>query len=151
MEPNDYPTFSVSLAVSDAAAAIDYYRKAFGAKELYRLADPTNGKVGHAELTIDGARIMLADEYPEYNKSPSTLGGSPVRLTLKVADVDAAYQRAIGAGGIAVRGPADQFYGHRSACLTDPFGHEWMLFKELQKMEPAEMQRLWNEMTAESK
>lgn len=145
METIAYPPLSMSIAVSDAAAAIDFYKKAFGAKELYRLIDPQNGKIGHAEVTINGALLMLADEYPEFNKTPDTLGGSPVRLSLMVDDVDAVFKRALDAGAKSVREPADQFYGHRSGCLTDPFGHEWMVGREIEKVSPEEMQRRWDE------
>jgi PhnB protein len=143
-----YPPFSVSLAVGDAAKAIEFYKTAFGAQERYRLIDPENGKIGHAELMIFGHLVMLADEYPAYNKSPLTLGGSPVKLSLMSADVDADFARALQAGGETVMPISDQFYGHRTGSLRDPFGHVWVLSQETEKVTPEEMQRRWNEMAA---
>ena len=90
-----YPPLSPSLAVDDAAAAIDFYKRAFRAEERYRLVDPESGKIGHAELTINGALVMLSDEYPQFNKSPRTLGGTTVKLGAMSADVDADFDRAV--------------------------------------------------------
>lgn len=147
MKSIEYPPLCPALTVNDAAGAIAFYKAAFGAVELYRLNDPDSGKIGHAELTINGSMFMLADEYPEFNKSAKTLGGSPVKLSLMVDDVDAAFERAVAAGATAVRPPADQFYGHRCANVSDPFGHVWMLAKEFEKVSPAEMQNRWNAMS----
>ncbi len=147
MKTIEYPTLCPSLTVNDAVRAIDFYKTAFGAVELFRLTDPDSGKIGHAELTINGSMLMLADEYPEFNKSATTLGGSPVKLSLKVDDVDAAFEKALAAGATVVRPPADQFYGHRCANVLDPFGHEWMMAKEFEKVSPEEMQNRWNAMT----
>ena len=144
--PESYPPLTPSLAVHDGAAAIAFYKEAFGAEELYRLVDPESGKIGHAELLINGSLVMLADEYPMFNKAPQTLGGTSVRLSLMVVDVDAAVGRAQKAGATVTMPPKDQFYGFRSANLRDPFGHEWMLQRELEKVQPAEMQRRWNTM-----
>ncbi|HEY1582745.1 MAG TPA: VOC family protein [Chthoniobacterales bacterium] len=144
-----YPPLSPSLTVNDAAAAIDFYKRAFGAEERYRLVDPESGKIGHAELTINGALLMLAEEYPEYNKSPRTLGGTAVKLGLMSANVASDFDRAVKAGAEVVRPLTDEFYGHRSATLRDPFGHEWHIAQELEKLSPQEMQRLWNAMVAE--
>jgi len=144
--PSSYPPLSPSLAVHDGAGAISFYQAAFGATELYRLVDPESGKIGHAELLINGHLVMLADEYPGLTKTPQTLGGTSVKLSLMVEDVDAASQRAEQAGATVLRPPSDQFYGHRSACLRDPYGHEWMLQHEIEKVSPAEMQQRWNTM-----
>ena len=141
-----YPPLIPGLAVKDAAKAIEFYKAAFGATELFRLNDPETGKVGHAELRVNGSLIMVADEYPAYNKSPATLGGTPVKICLMVADVDAALERAKQAGASVIMPAADQFYGHRSACVADPFGHEWLLQHEIEKISPVEMQRRWNAM-----
>jgi PhnB protein len=141
-----YPPLIPALAVRDGEKAIAFYQQAFNATELYRLIDPESGKVGHAELLINGTMIMLADEYPAFNKSPQTLGGTAVKLSLMVDDVDASVARASNAGAIVVRPPNDEFYGHRSATIRDPFGHEWMLQKEIEKVAPVEMQRRWDEM-----
>lgn len=144
-----YPPVSPSLAVHDAAKAIEFYKEAFGATELYRLIDPQSGKVGHAELVLHGGLIMLADEYPAHNKSPQTLGGTAVKLCLVVDDVDACVARASAAGATVVMPPSDQFYGHRSAAVRDPFGHEWMFQHEIEKVAPSEMQRRWDAMEKE--
>lgn len=140
----DYPPFSVALAVNGAAEAINFYKAAFGAEERYRLIDPENGKVGHAELTIRGSLVMLADEYPAFNKTPTTLGGTPVKLSLMCDNVDADFQRALEAGATVVQPLTDQFYGHRSGCLRDPYGHLWVFSQELEKVSPEEMQSRWN-------
>ena len=144
--PINYPPVIPALAVNDAAKAIDFYKAAFGATELYRLIDPESGKVGHAEILINGSMVMLADEYPAFNKTPKTLGGTTVRLALMVENVDTAVDRAQKAGATVTMPPTDQFYGHRSANVRDPFGHEWMFQHEVEKVSPAEMQRRWNGM-----
>jgi PhnB protein len=141
-----YPPLIPALAVHDAVKAIAFYQQAFDATELYRLIDPESGGVGHAELLINGTMIMLADEYPAFNKTPQTLGGTAVKFSLMVDDVDASVARASSAGATVVRPPSDEFYGHRSATVRDPFGHEWMLQKEIEKVAPEEMQRRWDEM-----
>ena len=142
-----YPSFSAAIAVRQADKAIAFYKTAFGAGERYRLIDPESGVVGHAELLIKGGLLMLAEEYPAFNKAPETLGGTPVKLCLMVDDVDAEYATAIAAGASEIRAPSDQFYGHRTACLRDPFGHEWTLSKEFETVSPEEMQNRWNAMT----
>jgi PhnB protein len=120
-------TVTPYLAIRDAARAIEFYREAFDALELMRLADPS-GRIGHAEIEIGGARIMLADEHPEMNvRGPESFGGSPVSIHLYLEDVDAVFERAVAAGAKALREPADQFYGDRSATLIDPFGHCWFI------------------------
>jgi PhnB protein len=139
-------TLIPALAVHDGVQAIAFYQQAFGATELYRLIDPESGKIGHAELLINGSTIALSDEYPAFNKTPLTLNGTAVKFTLMVDDVDVWVARSIAAGAIVVRPPSDEFYGHRSATVRDPFGHEWMLQQEIEKVIPAEMQRRWDEM-----
>jgi PhnB protein len=141
-----YPPFSVAIAVSDAAKAINFYITAFDAEERYRLVDPAEGKIGHAEIVIRGGLVMLADEYPTHNKTPSTLGGTTVKLCLMSENVDADFDRAVQAGAEIVRPIANQFYGHRCCCLRDPFGHEWTISQEIEKVTPEEMQRRWNAM-----
>lgn len=145
-----YPPLSVAIAVHDCAAAMEFYKAAFGAEELYRLVDPDNGKIGHAEITVKGSLVMLSDEYPQFNKSPKTLGGTPVKLNLMCTDIDREFERAAKAGAEVVFPPQDQFYGHRSGRLRDPFGHEWILSQEKEKVAPAEMQRRWNEMASKN-
>ncbi len=144
--PTTYSPLIPYITVSDAAQAIQFYQAAFGATELYRLVDPQSGKIGHAEITISGQLLMLADEYPAYNKSPQTLGGSATKFSLMVPNADDACAHAISQGATAVMPANDQFYGHRSGSVRDPFGHEWMLWHEIEKVLPEEMQRRWNEM-----
>ncbi len=147
--PSSYPPLSPSLVVDDAAAAIDFYRKAFGAEELYRLIDPESGKVGHAEITIHGVLVMLAEEYEGITRSPKSLGGTSVNLGLMSADARADFDRAVAAGAEVVRPLADQFYGHLGGRVRDPFGHEWIISQEIEKISPEEMQQRWNAMVAE--
>jgi PhnB protein len=139
-----------ALAVHDGAKAIAFYQQAFGATELYRLIDPESGKIGHAELTINGSTISLSDEYPTFNKTPLALGGTAVKFSLMVDDVDAWVDRSSAAGAIVVRPPSNEFHGHRSATVRDPFGHEWMLQQEIEKVSPAQMQRRWDAMVKNS-
>ena len=129
------------LSIKGASAAIEFYKKAFGAEEVLRLMQP-DGRVGHAEINISGARIMLADEFPEIGfLSPESLGGSPVHIHLDVADVDAVARQAIAAGATVVRPVADQFYGDRSGQLRDPFGYSWTVSTHKEAMSGREMQR----------
>ena len=134
------------LTVKGAAKAIEFYIAAFGAKELFRLEDPASGTIGHAELTINGSHIMLSEENPAWgNKSPETLSGSPIKLCLMVEDTDAAVARAQAAGATVDMPPSDMFYGFRSGSVRDPFGHQWMLQHEIEKVSPEEMQKRWAE------
>jgi PhnB protein len=129
------------LCVRGGAAAIEFYTAAFGATELMRLAEP-DGRIGHAEIRIGDATIMLSDEYPEMDVvSPQSLGGTPVLIHLYVEDVDALFARAVAAGAIVKRAPADQFYGDRSGTLVDPFGHRWMLATHKEDISSGEMQK----------
>jgi PhnB protein len=146
--PLSYPPLAPAIAVSDSRKAIDFYKRAFGAEERYRLIDPLTGNIGHAEITIRGELIMLSDEYPAFNKTPRTLGGTAVKLSLMSDDVDADFERAVAAGAEVIRGLTNQFYGHRCCCLRDPFGHEWMISQEIEKVSPEEMQNRWNAMAA---
>jgi PhnB protein len=145
----DYPTFSPYLTVRNAAQAIAFYQAAFGATERFRLADQATGAVGHAELSIAGSLLMLSDENPQWgNKAPPTLGGSPVTFCLMVPNADAALARAVAAGATVLMQAADQFYGFRSASVVDPYGHQWMLQHEIEKVSPAELQKRWDAMTS---
>jgi uncharacterized glyoxalase superfamily protein PhnB len=128
------PAVSVYLCAQDAAAAIDFYRAAFGAEETMRMT-ADDGRIGHAEITIAGNTVMLSDEHPEYGVvSPQSLGGTPVTLHLQVDDVDAVYARAIAAGATGEREPSDQFYGNRNAILRDPSGHRWTLTQPIEAL-----------------
>jgi len=144
-----YPPLSPALTVNDGVAAIEFYKRAFQAEERSRLTDPESGKIGHAELTINGALLMLSDEYPQFNKSPQTLGGTTVKLGLMSTDADADFDRAVKAGAEVLRALTNEFYGHRSGTLRDPFGHEWTISEEIEKVSPKEMQRRWNAMVTE--
>ena len=130
------------LRVRDAAAAIEFYRCAFGAAEHFRLSEPQTGRVGHAELGFGAATIMLSDEYPEYGVlGPQAFGGTGSAIHLQVQDVDAMVAQAIEMGASVLMEPQDQFYGERSAKLLDPFGHEWLLSTKIEEVTPEEMQR----------
>ena len=123
--PNGYHALTPYLSVHGASAAIEFYKKAFGAKELMRMAQP-DGLVRHAEIQIGDSRLMLADEFPNINfRGPHALGGSPVHLHLYVEDVDAVFNQAVAAGAKVDRPVQDQFYGDRSGSLADPYGHVW--------------------------
>ncbi len=129
------------LRVKDAPAAIDFYARVFGATEKFRLVEP-GGRVGHAELDLGGRTLMLSDEFPEYGiHGPETGGRLPLSIHLHVDDADSLIRRAVDAGAVVVRPPADQFYGERSGAVRDPFGHEWLIGHELEALTPAEMQR----------
>jgi len=129
------------LCYRDAAAAIDFYKRAFGATELMRLAEPS-GKIGHAELQIGDVIFMISDEYPDYDAiSAETLGGSPIKLHLYVPDVDQFAERAVAEGAIVSRSIEDQSYGDRAGQLKDPFGYTWMVATHKQDVSAADMQK----------
>jgi len=139
--PEGYHAVTPYLAVKGGAAAIAFYEKAFGAKELFRMPAP-GGTIAHAELQIGDSRVMLSDEAPDMGaKSPQTLGGSPVSLMLYVEDVDATVKRAIDAGAKPTRPVENQFYGDRSGGLVDPFGHSWWVATHVEDVPPAELER----------
>jgi PhnB protein len=139
--PDGYHAVTPYLHVKDAARAIEFYERAFGAKLLFRMNQP-DGRVGHAELQIGDSRVMLADEFPELGvRSPGTIGGTPVTIHLYVPDVDATVQRALAAGATLTRPVEDQFYGDRNAGLTDPFGHVWFVATHVEDVPPDELER----------
>jgi PhnB protein len=134
------------LRVRNAANAIEFYLKAFGATEKFRLSEPS-GRIGHAELDFGGATLMLSEEFPEYGiQGPESVGGTSMSIHLHVDDADEAIRRAIAAGGTVLREPVDQFYGERSGTVRDPFGHEWIIGHHLEDVAPKEMQRRYTEM-----
>jgi PhnB protein len=138
--PEGYHSVTPYLVIKGAGDAIDYYKKAFGATELFRMEH--KGKVGHAEIKIGDSPIMLADEHPEMGYvGPKTIGGTPVSLMIYVDDVDTVYPRAIAEGGVEVKALQDQFYGDRSGTLTDPFGHVWTIATHKEDVSPEEMDR----------
>jgi PhnB protein len=147
--PDDYPRVSPYLCVDGAARAIDFYREVFGARERTRLPGP-EGTIGHAELQIGDSVIMLSDEVPGMGmRSPKTIGGSPVTMSVYVEDVDGAFGRAVKAGATALREVEDQFYGDRSGQFEDPFGHRWSVATHVEDVAPDEMARRAAEMTGQ--
>ena len=137
--PDGYHTVSPYLAVEDAATAIDYYKKAFGATERVRMEAP-DGKIGHAELEIGDSIVMLADPFPQAStKPPHELGGTSAGVFLYVEDVDAVVKRAVDAGASVTMEVADQFWGDRFGTVTDPFGHVWSVATHVEDVPPAEM------------
>ena len=122
--PEGYHSVTPYLTVSDAEAAIDFYKRAFGATEMLRL--PMGDKLGHAEVRIGDSFVMLSDEFPDWDKlGPDSRGGATASFMIYVEDVDSAFDRAVAAGGKALRPVEDQFYGDRSGTILDPFGHSW--------------------------
>jgi PhnB protein len=137
--PAGYHTATPYLVVSDAARAIDFYTQAFGASELVRMGGP-QGKIAHAEIRIGDSMIMLSDELMG-NRSPQTLGGSPVSIFLYVEDVDSVFDQAVKAGAKSDMRPTDMFWGDRFGKLTDPFGHQWAVATHVEDVSPEEMQK----------
>jgi PhnB protein len=138
--PDGYHSLTPYLVIDGAAAAMEYYKKAFGATELFRMEH--EGKIGHAEMKIGDSPLMLADLCAEQgHKDPKTLGGSPVGLMIYVDDVDTIYPQAIAAGGTEVKPLQDQFYGDRSGTLTDPFGHVWTVATHKEDVTPEEIDK----------
>jgi PhnB protein len=134
------------IIVKGGDAAIAFYVRVFGAREAFRLAEPS-GRIGHAELAIGDGRIMLADESPSFGAlSPPTVGGTPVSLHLYVEDVDATIKRAQDSGAIVLRPAEDQFYGDRAGMIADPFGHRWHLATRKKAVSPEEMQKQYTAM-----
>lgn len=140
--PEGFHSITPYLMIKGAAAALDFYKKVFGAVELSRMIDPNGNRVGHAEIKIGDSPIMLADEYPEMNHvGPATLGGTPVGILLYVADCDAVFERAVAAGAKPIKPLQDQFYGDRSGTVLDPFGHMWTISTHKEDISPEEMER----------
>lgn len=141
--PQGYNTLTPYLNIKGADKAIEFYEKAFGAKEIMRLSAP-DGTVAHAEIEIGDSKFMLAEENPQWgNLSPLSLGGSPVTLCLYVEDVDAVFAKALKEGATVTDGMEvkDQFYGERAGSLTDPFGHKWSIMTHIEDVSTEEMQR----------
>lgn len=134
-------TLTAHLVADDAAAAIAFYERAFGAREIYRLVEP-GGKIGHAELLVGSSRLMICDEYPDFGaRSAAAIGGSPVKLLLSVDDADAVVRQAVAAGATELRPVKTQFYGDRSGMIVDPFGFTWSIATPVEAVSPDEMQR----------
>jgi PhnB protein len=143
--PQDFHSVTPYLTLNDAARALDFYKRAFGAKEVMRMDGP-NGKIGHAEIKIGDSKIMLADEMPGGEcRSPQSLGGTTGGIFLYVDDVDAVFNQAVSAGARPEAEPADMFWGDRYGRLKDPFGHSWSVATHKEDVAPAEMQKRMKE------
>jgi PhnB protein len=139
--PDGYPRITPYLMIDGATDAIDFYSKVFGAKERMRMPGP-DGKLGHAELEIGDGVIMLADEFPDMgNRSPTSIGGTPVTIHVYVDDADDVFDRAIAEGATELRAVENQFYGDRSGQFEDPFGHHWNVATHVEDVPPDEMQK----------
>ena len=146
--PEGYHSITPYLIVSDAKAAIDFYTRAFGAREKFRM--PMGDRIGHAELIIGDSHIMLADEFPDMGHlSPKSRGGTTVSLMHYVEDVDSAFKTAIDAGATQTRPLENHFWGDRMGTLTDPFGHMWSLATTVEEVSPEEMERRIKEFSPE--
>ena len=151
--PDGFHTLTPYLTVKGGAQALEFYKRAFGAKERFRMPGPDGKTIGHAELIIGNSIVMLADEMPGCgNHSPQSLSGSPVLLCLYVDDVDSAFDRAVKAGGKVKQPVEDKFYGDRSGSIEDPFGHQWMLMTHIEDVSAEEigkrMRKFHQEMSA---
>jgi len=147
--PDGVQVVTPYLIVSNAVEMIEFYKKVFGATEIMRFQEPS-GRIGHAELKVSGATIMLADEYPEMDfLSPKSIGGkrSPVSIHIYVENVDDVYRRALAAGATSLREPEDQFYGDRNAQVRDPSGHSWDLAMRVEDVSPEELDKRFKAMT----
>ena len=139
--PKGYHTVTPSIFVAGAAKAIDFYKKALGAEERMRFPGQ-DGKIMHAEIKIGDSVIMLADEMPDQgSRGPKTIGGTPVSFFVFGENVDAAWKRAVDAGAKPIMPLENQFWGDRTGCLEDPFGHHWWLAQHLQDLTPEELQK----------
>lgn len=147
--PEGYHTVTPYLTLNDAAGAIDFYKRAFGATENMRMNGP-GGKIGHAELRVGDSVIMLSDEMPgQSSKSPKSLGGTTAGIFLYVEDVDALYNRAVSAGAKGSMPPADMFWGDRFGTVTDPYGHVWSMATHKEDVAPEEMEKRGKEAMAQ--
>jgi len=139
--PDGYHTATPYLIIGGAGDAIEFYKKAFGATELFRFPTP-DGKIGHAEIKIGDSPLMLADEYPEMGyKGPQSLGGSPVSIMIYVEDVDTIFNQAVAAGATVKEAVTDKFYGDRLGTVADPFGHVWHISTHKEDVSIEEMQK----------
>jgi PhnB protein len=137
--PEGYHTLTPYLAVDDASEAIEYYKQAFGAKERVRM-DAPDGKIGHAELEIGDALVMLSDPFPQAStRPPKELGGTSASVFMYVEDVDAVVKKAVDSGATVTMEVADQFWGDRFGTITDPFGHVWSIASHVEDVPPEEM------------
>jgi PhnB protein len=148
--PARYHTVTPYLVTKDSAAAIDFYKKAFGAEDLMRLV--AEGRVAHAEVKIGNSAVMLTDECAQWRAlSPETTGGSPVSLLVYVENVDEVFDRAVAAGAKVESPVQNQFYGDRTGTLLDPFGHKWMIASHVEDVSQEELERRFKELVAARK
>jgi PhnB protein len=145
--PEGFHTATPFLTVDNGPKALDFYKRAFGAKEVMRMEGP-DGKIGYAEIQIGDSRITLSDEFSNMNKSAKALGGSPVAIMLYVEDADTLFKQAVGAGAKEVQPMKDQFFGDRTGSVTDPFGHRWYVCTHIEDVSPAELKRRTAEVMA---
>jgi uncharacterized glyoxalase superfamily protein PhnB len=139
--PAGYHSVTAHLVCRGAAKAIEFYKKAFGAKERLRMAAP-DGSISHAEINIGNSIVMLGDEAPQFGaRAPETIGGTPVSIFIYTEDVDRLYAKAIAAGATGDQPPTDMFWGDRYAKLSDPFGHKWSMATHIEDVSPKEMAR----------
>jgi PhnB protein len=143
--PDGLHSLTAYLTVKGAADAIDFYKRAFGAKEQFRMPAPDGKTIGHASIVIGDSVVMLADEHPGFNKSPQTLGGAGVSMVFYVEDVDAAFKRAVDAGATVKMPVENKFYGDRMGSVTDPFGHMWTIGTHIEDVSPQEMRKRMQE------
>ena len=140
--PDGFHTATPYMIIRDAARAIEFYKKAFGATEVYRHSD-AGGKIRHAQIRIGDSPFMIADEFPEFSvcRSPQSLNGSPMHIYLYVEDVDPVFNQAVASGATTLMPVIDQFYGDRSGGVTDPFGHIWWIATHKEDVSPDEIQK----------
>ena len=145
--PEGYHSLTPYLIIDGAAQALEFYKTAFGATELFRMEH--EGKIGHAEMKIGDSPFMLADEQPQMGfRGPKAIGGTPVSLMIYVDDVDTTFKQALEAGGVEMKPLQDQFYGDRSGTLTDPFGHVWTVATHKEDVSPEEIDKRLKAMAA---
>jgi PhnB protein len=143
--PEGYNAVMPALCFNGAAAAMEWYKKIFGATEKMKMTD-NEGKVVHGEIVIGGSVLMVSEEFPQYNKSPKTLGGNSINLCIYVPDVDAVMQNAVEDGAKLLMHAEDQFYGDRSGRIEDPFGYVWIISTHIKDVSEEEMQKIMQDM-----
>lgn len=150
--PEGYHSLTPSLVVHNAAEAIEFYKRAFGARELFRMPAPDGQHIWHAELQIGDSRLMLGDEFPDMGecRAPTSLGGTTSSLNIYVEDADAVFQRAVDAGAKVSMPLMDAFWGDRYGTVTDPFGHQWGIMTHQEDVSEEEMERRMKAHAAES-
>lgn len=148
--PSRPKSVTAYFCVKGAAEAIEFYKKAFGAKQTLRLENP-DGKIAHAEIRIGETALMLADEWPDFGAlGPVSIGGSPVKFTIEVEDADTAFAHALKAGCSELRPLEDQFYGYRGGMVTDPFGYSWFIQHKIEDLTENEMRARWAKVQTET-